>query len=524
MTVAAIEDRWLAVNERWKAYGDATRGPAFARWAAEHCVQSDDRFADLPLELEWWQRDIASEVLAEREDPESGWVSYWHTAALIIPKGNGKSSLLAALALYELVETGGSPEVLLCAATDAQAGRLFESAVRFVKRDPWLSARLVIREHVGHIVRVDGLGTLRRVSGDALAAGYNPSVVIADELSDWNTPRRRSTWADLVSAGKIKRDQARVIIISTAGEPHERADGILGRILDANERDGQLERPHRALTISRDHASRTLVYSYCAHTEDPLDTDAIRAANPASWIATRKLAELAKSPALTAGRYLQLHACCWVSSTGAFLTLEEWRSLERPAAYLEPGEEVTLGFRGGGGSWALMACRRSDGTLFTLAAEDPDLPGGDPHDNVDRALQHAVAAWRVGAVFASASPQWCSLVDDWGREIGRKRVVDHRVEQPGPRTAAMIERFAADARAGLVGHDGDPILAAHMLAAQLATSERGHVYLAADAQQQAPIAAALAAVLAWEAKNVTDPAPLRGLVGDISDYRILPLG
>ncbi len=120
-------------NERWKAYADATRGKHFTRWAAEHCIQSVDRFAGQPLVLEPWQREIADEMLAELGDPKSGYESCWHHTGLIIPKGNGKSSLLAAFGLYELVENDGAPEILLCAATDKQAGHLFNSVVRFVK-------------------------------------------------------------------------------------------------------------------------------------------------------------------------------------------------------------------------------------------------------------------------------------------------------------------------------------------------------------------------------------------------------
>lgn len=513
---ATIDERWVAPNERWH-YATRTRGPDFAYWAAEHCRQSVDRFAGRPLELEGWQRDIMSEALAELDEDEA----YWRTTVLVIPRGNGKTSMLAAYALYCLLEDGGAPEILLAAATDAQAGRLFDAAVRYVKSDPWLDARLHVREHVGLIARSDGtFGSLRRISGDSgAAAGYSPSTVIADELADWNTPRRQRTWAQIASAGQVKRGSARVFVITTAGEPHERIDGILGRLLDANEQCGEVEHVHRALTISRDHESRTLAYNYCADTEDPHDIDAIRAANPASWVLTRDLAALSRSAALTAGQFLQLHGCCWASSAGPFVSLEEWRAAqvdERPGA----GEEITVGFRGGGG-WALVACRRSDGVLFVLGTGDPGSAA--ERDRADRMFQAALASYRVSAVFAAATSEWLSLVDGWRLAMDKKqRVVDVRVDLHGPRTAQIVDRFRADLASGDIKHASDRRLSAPVLAARIAVDGRGNNYLTDDVEHRVPIGAALAGLLAWESRTTTpaDPPPRKM---DVSAYRILQL-
>ena len=507
----------VVARERWENYAEATRGEHFAWWCAEHCFQSVDRFAGLPLVLEPdWQRPMMYEALAELAED----VAYWQTVVLVLPKKNGKTSLLAAYALYELVENDGAPEILLAAATDKQAGRLFDAAVRFVKSDPWLSARLVIREHEGQIAHAGTFGNLYRVSGDTgAAAGYNPLLVVVDELAEWTTARRRRTWADIATAGELTREAARVFVISHAGEPQDRVAGILGGLIDANERDGELERVHRALTVSRDHHSRTLVYNYCADTQDARDLDAIRAANPASWITTERLEALSKSPKLTPGRFLQLHGCVWASSAGAFLTLEQWRALEVTDQALRPSDELTVGFRGGDG-WALVGCRRRDGMLFVLGGGDPGDPDG--RDAAGAAFDRTVGAYRIAAVFASAAPEWRSLTDDWRRDLGRKRVVDVRVELPGPRTAQIVERFRADAQAGAVAHDGDRRLAAAILAADVAVS-RGHAYLTPDAQRQASIAAALAAVLAWEARALAPESPPPSIAGNLSDYRIEPI-
>ena len=491
----------VAVAERWEAYADATRVEHFAAWAWAHCVQSVDRWAGRPLELERWQVEMMGEALAELGEDEA----YWLTVALVIPKKNGKTSLLAAYALYHLLEDDGAPEILLAAATDKQAGRLFEAATRFVRGEPWLSSQCVIREHEGQIARADGFGSLFRFSADSGAAsGFNPSLVVADELKDWTTPRRRRAWADIATAG-LARENVHVFVISTAGEPEERVDGILGQLLDGNELEGELERVG-ALTISRHHRARSLVYNYDAHTLDAGDVDAIKAANPASWVTRERLVELAASPLLTPGRFLQLHGCVWATSESGYLELEAWRSLEADAE-LADGDELVVGFRGAD-SCALVACRRTDGILFPLEVWEPAGGRRVELEDVDDALMAALERFRVAAVYASATAAWSTLVNGWRHFVGRKEVVDMDVSTPSPRTAQITERFRADALAGRVRHDGDRRLARHMVAARLARA-RNLPYLAESSRSGAPIAGAHAALLAWEARTLLGPVTRR---------------
>jgi hypothetical protein len=486
----------LPLVEPWERYADATQAEHFAWWCREHCVQSIDIFDGQPLVLEPWQLRIMGEALAELGEGEA----YWRVVALVISKKNGKTSLLAAYALYHLVEDEGAPEVLLAAATDSQAGRLFDTAARFVRSDPWLAARLVVREHEGQIRRVDGFGVLYRVSADSGAlSGYNPSLFVADELGDWTTPRRRRAWASMVSGGAMRRF-CHVFVISTAGEPADRMGGILGDLMDGNEMAGDLERVHAALTVSRNHPGRTLVYNYCANTLDVSDLDALKLANPASWITRETLAELAASPSLTPGRFLQLHGCVWASSEGAFVTVEAWKALGVPGADLEPGDAITVGFRGGE-ACALVACRLSDGLLVALAAW-PVQSDADAED-VDDVMQHALATYRVKATYCAATPDWQTLVDAWRSALGRQQVVALNVHQAGPRSADATLRFRADVKAGRVRHTADRVLGRQVLSAQMARS-RNQPYLVPDARGEA-IPAAHAALLAWESRSLLGP-------------------
>ena len=100
------------------------------------------------------------------------------------------------------------------------------------------------------------------------------------------------------------------------------------------------------------------------------------------------------------------------------------------------------------------------------------------------------------------------MVDGWRQRLGRRVVVDVDVSVPSARTAAVTERFRADAKAGTLTHTGDPVLEAHVLAAHIAR-HRNLPHLVSDVRRGAPIHGALAALLAWEAHALIGSAPSR---------------
>ena len=267
-------------------YAHATRGEHFAWWAKTYCMQSIDVFAGQPLELEPWQRSFFDEALAVDEEGNT----IWSSVCAVLPRKQGKTTMLASYATFHCLEHDGSPEILLAASSDRQAGRLFDAVTAFIRRNEFLASQFHIRDYVGEIARVDGGGRILRMSSDPdRLHGFNPSLVVVDELHAWQAPRLRRAWAALTTAGGARKS-AQVFTITTAGESHTRDTGILGRLIDGNERQADLEKQD-ALTISRNFAGKTLVWKYEAKTTDPTDTKAIKAANPASWITEEYLAK-----------------------------------------------------------------------------------------------------------------------------------------------------------------------------------------------------------------------------------------
>ena len=164
-----------------------------------------------------------------------------------------------------------------------QAGRLFDAVAAYIRRNPEPASQVHAREYVVDLARVDGGDRILRMANDpSTLYGYQPPVVVVDELFAWTKPNHRRAWAALTTAGGSRRS-TQVLCISTAGSAHERETSILGRLIDGNEQAGDLEET-AGLTVSRNHPARTLIFNYSAPTSDPHDIGAMKLANPASWI------------------------------------------------------------------------------------------------------------------------------------------------------------------------------------------------------------------------------------------------
>jgi hypothetical protein len=303
--------------EAWRKYAAGSEVDHFAKFCREHLVQSEDRWEGHPLLLEPWQRRMLGEALAFDAD---GWPT-WRSVVIVAPRKNGKTATLAALSLYRLLTSPGRPEILLAAPSDRVAGRLFDAAARFVRRSEELSRLVRVRDHAGEIVREDGMGVIYRLSSDPQRLyGYNPTHVVCDELAQWGTPNLRRAYAALTSGGGA-RSAPQVFTITTAGEASQRHDSILGRILDAAHDSQDVER-EPGLSVCRLWEAHTLAWAYEAPTIDPHDVQAMKLANPASWITEAFVRRQASDPELT-----DAEACSCTDACGRLPGLPRMRGL-----------------------------------------------------------------------------------------------------------------------------------------------------------------------------------------------------
>lgn len=471
-------------------YAPGSEVGAFERFAAEHLILSTDQWAGKPLELYDAQRRFLSEALAYDDVGP-----IWQTIVNVAPRKQGKTTLLAGYAVWRLLTSEGSPEILLAASSDKQAGRLFEAAATFVRRSPELSRRASCRDYFGEILREDGLGIIRRVSSDPKRLhGYSPSLVIIDELGQFTNPALERAFEALVSGG-MARSRPQVFAITTPGTAADRHDSILGRMVDAAEATEDAER-EPGLLVARMPEDRALAWIYEAPTTDPREIDKMLLANPAPWVTQEKLEVAVADPSISDSAKLQLYGAVWAEHEDAWLPEGAFAARE---AKREVEGRVVLGFDGSykHDATALWGCTVEHGHLFRLALwERPEFAPDDwrvPRDDVDAAVAEAMAGFDV-VELACDPPGWHREIEEWREAYGEKLVLDFPTNNASRMVPALDEFRSAVLDGGLT-HDGDPDLIRHV--ANAITKETRSGVQLAKPHPDRKIDAAVAAVVAY---------------------------
>lgn len=206
-------------------------------------------------------------------------------------------------------------------------------------------------------------------------------------------------------------------------------------------------------------------------------------------------------------------------ATDSWLSQPEWAACADPARVVADGERITLGFdgskhrdRGITDATALIGCRLSDGHLFELAVwEQPDGPAGEdwwvPTYEVEAAVKSAFDRYRVVGFYADPAADWRSFVANWEAEYGAKLRVRstqaHPIEwwmnRPQITSRALAQLHAAIIN-GELTHDGSFALTQHMLNARRRESRSGLQIAKEHPESRRKIDAAIAAMLAWQAR------------------------
>ena len=123
-----------------------------------------------------------------------------------------------------------------------------------------------------------------------------------------------------------------------------------------------------------------------------------------------------------------------------------------------------------------------------------EVPAGE----VDQALADAMDTFIVRRVYCDP-PLWQSEIDEWVRLYGPELILRY----PTGRTKMMaaVERFRTDLVAGAIPHTGDPTLTEHVLNAQVREARGGYWLEKSKTGTAGHIDAAVAAVLAYEARS-----------------------
>lgn len=191
------------------------RAERMCRFVENLTLWEGDR-AGQPFHLYDFQRSIIRRIYGPCDDNGNRLV---RTACIWIPRGNAKTTLLAALADGHLLgpecEPGG--QVVMAAADRENAGIAFKHAHEFIKADDALSSRIRPIESRKYLEHPKSASTLKAISSEAYSKhGLNVSFFLADEIHSW-TPAEARPLFKTVTDSMVKRPNPLTVIISTAG-------------------------------------------------------------------------------------------------------------------------------------------------------------------------------------------------------------------------------------------------------------------------------------------------------------------
>lgn len=197
----------------------------------------------------------------------------------------------------------------------------------------------------------------------------------------------------------------------------------------------------------------------------------------------------------------------------------EWAACIDLDALVTDREMVTIGFdgsrsrnRGITDATALIGCRVSDGHLFEIGVwEQPTGPAGDgwqvPVTEVEAAVRQVFDTFDVVGFYADPA-KWESYVAQWEATYAERLKVggrEHPIEwwMTGGRAIKVVqalEQFQSAVLDGDLTHDGSSALTRHVLNARRRAARSG-IQIAKDhPDSPRKIDAAVAAVLAWQAR------------------------
>ena len=179
------------------------------------CRHSKGEWAGQPVRLELFQKAFI-QALFGFIDTQTGLRKY-REAFFLVGRKNGKSTLLAGLALYMLIADGEvGAEVYSTATKYAQARLLFDECHNMVKQSPELSRH--IKKRKSDLYYVPAMAKLQPLSrnSDSLD-GLNASFVIMDEL---HGIKDRNLY-EVMRQSQSARRQPLLVMITTAGTVRE---------------------------------------------------------------------------------------------------------------------------------------------------------------------------------------------------------------------------------------------------------------------------------------------------------------
>jgi phage terminase large subunit-like protein len=431
--------------ERWRG----SYHSRLIRFITTYCRSPEGAGFGKPLKLAPFQREQIEAMYAPDVD----------AAVVSFPRGNGKSTLMAALGVAGLFlpHESGAPKVPIIATTVGQAIRsVYGTAASMVAHEPELASRSIPYSGMGQtrvVVPRTGGELWPMANSEHGIQGLNPTLALADEIGF----QPLSAWGGLVQAGG-KRSRSLVLGMGTPGVDHENA------LYQVRE---QVHGGH----LPRFHFKEWVADPGCALD----DREQWRKANPA--IAAGFLRESALETDLglmPAARFRIFRLGMWVEGVESWLGDDGdaiWRGAEDPFP-LRENHPTWIGVDAAitRDTTAVVAVQvRDDGRLH--AAARFWVPKRDEPTDIGDVMAHIrdlARLYKVGAV--AYDPRFM----DWPAKLLYDEGIPMvEVSQGVDRMTPIIGDLYSLIRDGGLSHDRDPMFAQHVVSAEARHNERG---------------------------------------------------
>lgn len=375
-------------------------------------------------------------------------------ALWVLGRGNGKSTLVAAIALWHVFMSGiEGARVVIVAQDERSATRMLNTAARMVELSPELSARCLVYKDKITVPATDS--TIVALPGEAARIeGEDASLAVADEIGFM---RRDAFESLLLSTGK--RPESKLLAIGTPSPPSWReASPMLDLVLEGRTTD---DATFKLVEYGGDIA-HTVDCEHCLTAANPglgdlLDRGTVRAALP---------------PRTRESEYRRARLAEWVEHDDkTFLTAATWNALNT-GEVIDDGAEVVVAFDGSfsGDSTALLLATVSTKPHFDVLAlwEGSDDSFRVPIQEVEDTIRDACRRFNVVEVVADPF-RWARSLQILASE--GVPVVEFN-QNPARLTPATTDLYQAAVN-GELTHSGNPDLARHVTNATVAEDARG---------------------------------------------------
>jgi phage terminase large subunit-like protein len=404
--------------------------------------------------LEPWEERFVADVFA-------GFKECW----LIVPEGNGKSTLIAVLILY-CVEFADEAAIPVAASARDQAKIIYDQGSGFVRRSPALRGRFDYKPGLREIVFGEASRAKIFASDADVADGIIPwPLEVLDELHRHKSLDLYRTWA-----GKLDKEDSQLVVISTAGAPGSEFEALREQMRQSAtsvERDGCFGRYVGEASVLHEYA--------IPEGGDVDDLELVKEANPSSRITVETLRAKRSRPSFSLPHWRRLTCNLPTRSDSAAVTEREWADAlaeERIAEGTPVWAGLDLGFRYDATALVPLWWRDDEFRLFGSATVLPPPQEGSLHpDAVKRALLelHERTPIETLVMDPTRGEDIASWVED---ELGC------RVVERGQSLSFQVldyERFMEALRNGWLRHTGCERLSRHVLNAVARELPRGDI-------------------------------------------------